>query len=361
MTKKKKKEFKLREIVFGADPELFLRKRNGEIVIAQKYFPNKRTARENGEDLYWDGLLLELNPEPDTCREGFLCNIQECLTDAYDRMPKSVRLLSIPGQHVALKVIKSAHPRARIFGCDPDYEVYSGDIHHIDVDAENHPHRYGGGHIHLGVYDGKLNPYLRGDIEDTVKILDIILGVPLVLLERFNYAKLRRRYYGIAGSFRRPRHGLEYRVPSNVWMTHPAIFSLVMELARFAPNIVNSGMAKDFLSAVSEEDIVKSINENNFTLAKKNYHAIRPLLFNIYEKRGKNERTLVGFEYIVKNGIKKVFGFNIKKNWPVDGSTGILHFIENNLERKSEYKKFRKKFDKDKDNIGRQPKMFDTR
>lgn len=354
------KKWKDKSISFGMDPELFILDRNKKVVIAQKYFPDELEAKSKGEKLYYDGLLLELNPIPDTCRKIVIGNIWKCLTTAYSKVPKSVKILSIPGQHIPLKVIQSAHPQARIFGCHPDYDIYTDTVHRITVNAEKYTFRSGGGHVHLGVHSKTLKPFLKDDIENTVKILDIILGNTMVLLDRHVHAKKRRECYGIAGSYRRPEHGLEYRVLSNAFLIHPALVSFVLGLTRLAPNIIYNKLDGEFFSAVSEEKIIRAINNNDFALAKRNYHAIRPILLK-YKMIDKD--SLIAFEYIAKVGIDKIFGFDLKRNWSLSNSDGICvgfnHFIKNILHNDNKFITFQKKFDPDEDNIGRQPKMFD--
>jgi hypothetical protein len=87
--------------------------------------------------------------------------------------------------------------------------------------------RSAGGHIHFGI--GKTTDARAKRI---VKTLDAILGVACVSLFAKYDEPRRRSMYGLAGEYRLPPHGLEYRTLSNAWMVHPVITHLVFDLSR---------------------------------------------------------------------------------------------------------------------------------
>ena len=122
----------------------------------------------------------------------------------------------------------------------------------------------------------------------TVDLLDIIVGNTLVMLDQKNpdAVRERRKHVGFAGDAVYTSQTLIYKTPTNFWLRHPVLCSLVTGLMRTATNIssVNNKSYKDydyltaFLSLVSREDIVAAINNNDAGLARKNFDKISGLL-----------------------------------------------------------------------------------
>ena len=118
------------------------------------------------------------------------------------------------------------------------------------------------------------------------KMMDIIVGNTCVLIDRHPGNRERRKLYGLAGEYRLPKHGFEYRTPSNFWMQGYPLMSFVLGMARIVCAIVSDTkngpmMVKAFMDAVPEDDIRRAINTNNFHLAYKNFKAIEPLLMEV--------------------------------------------------------------------------------
>ena len=379
------KAFRFEQYRLGADPELFLiNSSDATIVPADKYLPRKPTSYERSRDVFFDGMRAEINPAATRCREDLVGNIRRCLKKLYGDflVGKSVDVSMKPGSFVCEKTIESAHRDAKMFGCDPDRDAYRECLNSVTVDAKKHTFRYNGGHIHIGklqLYSGyrwgvdkkKTNlfnmPLFKKRLT-TVKLLDIILGNTSVMLDRFALSKQRRELYGRAGSYREPEHGLEYRVLSNFWLIHPALSSLVFGLARLAPLIVANGREKKFFDAVDEKNVVKAINENDFELAKENFLAIKPLMLDIAKDQQYRypitHNTMPKFEFIINNGIKNIFGFDIRKNWKINGEyhphlMGFSQVCGWSIGRRKSFRDFMSTYKHGENNIGDEPEILD--
>lgn len=109
------------------------------------------------------------------------------------------------------------------------------------------------GHIHLGAPELK-NQQL---VEDVVKVLDLFLGLPSVLIDS---ERERRKLYGRAGCFRfgKSYTGLEYRVLSNFWLQSEELMGWVYDNTQAAINFINEGKTID---KEDESKIQIGINE----------------------------------------------------------------------------------------------------
>jgi len=199
-------------------------------------------------------------------------------------------------------------------------------------------------HDNGGISKALINPL------DTVKILDLFVAIPAVLMEQGDDPKLRRKLYGRSGAFRYTPYGLEYRVLSNFWMSSPPLMSLFMGLTRFAVNIMGGYLIKnntplqkagkeawDWLNV--KENILKlrmAIDENEFSLAKYIYDDIIEPIFKKYPFLNGNDMPLSTtmhrtiFKHVVINGgYEKIWNpKNIKYNWNEYGISGWNSFVE---------------------------------
>ena len=92
------------------------------------------------------------------------------------------------------------------------------------------------GHIHIGA-DCLKDQAL---VEECVKVLDLFLGLPSVLLDE---ERERRKLYGKAGCFRFATSftGFEYRVLSNFWLKSEELMGWVYDNTQAAINFINEG------------------------------------------------------------------------------------------------------------------------
>jgi hypothetical protein len=157
-----------------------------------------------------------------------------------------------------------------IFGCDPDKDAFNVDWLAKVVDHASHPHRYGGGHIHIsGV------PELYDFPVPAVKLMAGTVGAYYVAHAHDpELDKERAKHYGKPGKFRSPEYsdgskGLEYRSPANGWVDFTQgeieeMFDLVNK-AVYLLKHRDEGMA--FLNK-THDDVVSMFTTFNQELAK---------------------------------------------------------------------------------------------
>jgi hypothetical protein len=202
----------------GSDPEFFLSHRTYGMVPATEYnTPGTKlepTAIVDapGSTFHRDNIMVELQPlQADNPRE-WVANAQQ----AFDTVTS---LYS--GRHLQFSLADTAtFDRARIkdlseaqeIGCEPDKCAYTGEEMTPTDAATMDRTRCAGGHIHIGV-DG----FTEEELRETVKLLDVFEGVPMLRTEEGYrvHRTNRRRYYGQAGRYRVKPYGVEWRTPSN--------------------------------------------------------------------------------------------------------------------------------------------------
>ncbi len=202
-------------VLIGSDPELFVGA-NGKVLTAiGKVGGTKDEPRPVPLGaLQEDNVLLEFNTDPAASLEAFITNVKAVLEEGR----------SVLAQH-GLDVIRglSSHiydeetlaqggEQAWVFGCEPDYNGWTRKANVMPQDV--HPFlRTAGGHIHVGF--GHLESVTKSKSRDVIKMCDILLGLPSVLLDP---DERRKQLYGKAGAMRFKKYGAEYRTLSNFWL-----------------------------------------------------------------------------------------------------------------------------------------------
>jgi hypothetical protein len=278
---------------FGADPELFVTKigkKSGKprVVGSERIInENMRVGIKDGwGTVVPDGVQAELHPHPTTCRAGFSSYVSECLVKLHEHAIKNKLSLSFDQVvTVGARELSGLSHHAKHLGCSPSINFY-GRLPK-EVDGMIYRRRSAAGHIHLGttyISSGVVKP------ESLVPLLDILVGVPSVLMDRDPKASERRKLYGRAGEYRLPEHGLEYRTLSNFWLTSYQVMSLVLAQARMAVDVaysstpqakvsfgkgIYSEAEKDLREAVGDLAVVeKIINKNDYDGAFKLFQEV---------------------------------------------------------------------------------------
>ena len=356
---------------FGGDPEFFVANSRGTILASDKFFPSKEkkvefTAKEphgsyNKNKLFFDGIQAEMNLGVTTCREYFTDNVYRCLSRATEIIGIANKIVLKPSVKVRKEIILMADPEARRFGCMPDFNAYTRTTSTGEIDATKHPYRYAGGHIHIGIsskylnkdsYEYQMAKTEEGHIE-IIKLLDLLVGIPSVLLDNGESAVRRRSKYGKAGCFRPTPYGVEYRTPSCFWIKAPELVSLIMGLARLAWTLGVNDLHKEFLEKVKYEEqaVRETIDNSDVVKANEIWLAMRPYIaliggdhgnpLNIRAiktskygyingtylgQRGKMPHIIDGgeavyglaaFEYIINNGIAAIFSDDVATEWAI--------------------------------------------
>jgi hypothetical protein len=212
----------------GTDPEVFVLDGNGELLPAFEFLPDKTKVGQG--QAFWDGFQAEFTVKPAGCLAYHVDDIRaglKSLLTAAHKHDKKAKLSIASVTEVPQKILQTGKTEHVILGCDPSKNIY-GNSGMNPGDGRDLPVRFAGGHIHLGL-DYKSIPNF---VEKAVKSMDALLGVACVSLFAAMDSPLRRQYYGLAGEYREPSHGLEYRTLSNGWLCDPAITHFTFDLAR---------------------------------------------------------------------------------------------------------------------------------
>lgn len=246
---------------YGTDPEIFVEDGKGEVIPAWTFLGSKSsptTIQYSGPQyVYWDGFQAETSFGAHSCLEV----VDACLYYSLKKILELARV-KVPEAKLSVKnvvdipmpLILAAEKKHVELGCAPSFNVY-GDRGKQVADPRELLKRFAGGHQHYGL--GKVS---QKEIERIVRALDAILGVAGVSLAAEIDDPVRREYYGRAGEYRLPKHGLEYRVLSNFWLIHPAVAMLVNELFRVVIKLAQINLSE--LTWKADEDEVRSVINN---------------------------------------------------------------------------------------------------
>jgi hypothetical protein len=196
--------------MLGSDPELFVGSK-GKVVSAIGRFggtkDEPKAVIRKGFSIQEDNVLLEYNTPP-ARRAGDWLSYQMTMREYLEKEVSKQNLEILPIASASLSDEELKDPRAWVFGCDPDFNVWTGEMN-PRPHCEDQNFRSAGGHIHVGL------PKLTADEKiHLTRYLDLFIGVPLSLLDP---DKDRQKLYGKAGAIRFKPYGLEYRTPSNWW------------------------------------------------------------------------------------------------------------------------------------------------
>lgn len=333
-------------VSIGADPEIFLEK-HGKIIGAEKVFP-QRTVRkmkstfDNSEyevgEVTLDGVQLELHPKPVYCRGHAYENFRDCFITVEERLrvDEDLKVSMKAVVEVDEKEMESLRPESKLLGCSPSENIYHDTVR-LDPANTNTLIRSAGGHLHFsangdyGFRTNQLRFALKRDAQETVKVLDIMLGNTCVLLDREPLAAKRRQYYGRAGEYRLPVYGLEYRTLSNFWLQANWLQHLVYGIARAAIGVAanftmgkkptnyglmwvdlppekGSDFQKELLSLMDMEKVQRAINTNDYDLALSNYNRwIGWYLENHYPEKSflSTSNHVKALTHLIEKGIDK--------------------------------------------------------
>lgn len=247
----------------GADPEIFVMDGKNEVLEAWKFLPSKIEGQPNYQ-AYWDGFQAEFNLPPATC-----LNSQNDQTHyALEALLRKARLVDPKAKLTAQSVVPvsiekllGAEEEHVAFGCGASLNAY-GLVGEPIANPRLVFHRFAGGHIHQGM--GQLLPMTAAK---HVKAADAIVGMPSLLMFQKLDNPIRRRYYGLPGEYRLPKHGLEYRTLSSAWLCHPAIAQFTRTLYRAAVGLSINNLENVF--EYTEEEVVRTILEHDLDSAKK--------------------------------------------------------------------------------------------
>ena len=225
-------------IKVGADPEFFVTK-HGRHVSGFNLIPGTKVAPHVVDcgAIQVDGMALEFNIIPATKSKEFVHNINTVLAELRKMVPKEFAFSFKPVANFGWPYIENQPLEARLLGCEPDFNAYSGRKN--KAPEIKSPIRTAAGHIHIGWKEpDAINRQHIEECKVLIKQLDLVLGIPSLLLDRNN---TRRQMYGKAGAYRPKPYGVEYRVLGNFWLRNNALKVWAFESTVLAVNLLMEG------------------------------------------------------------------------------------------------------------------------
>lgn len=342
----------------GCDPEIFVEHEDGTVFPAWEFMPTEEEARKTTKEwlgkrwdyktgngntaqlvptwdspqenqcpkavpAYWDGVQAEFAPWAKGCLETLhdstRIGLKTVLDAARAKDPKAKLTLKSVVELPEV-ILRDTDDKFIQFRCTPSYNVYN-DAGEGVPDARTYKYRCAGGHIHVGYK----RTFTAPGIEQIVRGLDGVLGVAGVCLAAGIDNPERRHTYGRAGEFRLPIHGLEYRVLSNFWLSHPAIAMLVFEIARATVRLSESGLF-NLCWVAREEETREVINNCDVdgarNIIRRNAGVLMGMLHGIWGRRvvsdiEKVHRTLRenALTAILEGIGTMIDPYDIEKNW----------------------------------------------
>lgn len=232
------------EFTFGSDPEFILVDKKGKLKSAIDVVPGSKENKfeKDGNFFFYDNVLAECTVKPASGPEEAVENLGACLRSMAEIVApfKITNISSGDYEDAEMK-----HEEARKAGCAVEMCAYSmrtippGKIKKL---FKNENFRTAGGHVHLGTSVGS-------DHEKSVmlvRMLDLFLGVPSLIMDDSQMTVERRRIYGKPGRYRQPKHGVEYRTPGNFWISSPKLTRLFFEICHEVVRLTEECVYQDF-------------------------------------------------------------------------------------------------------------------
>lgn len=310
--------------MLGCDPEFFLKRKSDGKVIGSELLIDKKQGINSGRGkVIVDGVQVEINPSPSNCRASLGNSIVSCFAVLKQQMDIKGEFTADFSTTVELtkEELDKLHEDSRKFGCAPSLNAQTGKTSVIAVKGEDHMYRSAGGHIHIGT--GKLTD------EQVIRLtfmMDILVGIPCVLLDRDPGNIERRKIYGRASEYRLPPHGYEYRTLSNFWLRGYPLMSMVFGFTKvaswagtfydntraYSPQYNSKSFYDAIMATVDIKEVEDAINNNDFKLAYKIWNSVEPIWKEVVgsfdaETIGFNRDNIHKFHYLVWKGIDEFF------------------------------------------------------
>lgn len=213
---------------FGCDPELFVVNGDGEFVCADGLIPGTKEEPFKVEmgAVQVDGMAAEFNIDPATTFDEFDTYIAAVMKQLKGFLPRGYNLVAVPSAVFTQEQWDAAPDHAKVLGCSPDFNAWTGAANPPPNDPSNPTLRTASGHIHIGWTDGvdSTDPTHVGHCQELVKQLDFYLGGWSLQKDP---DPVRRNLYGKAGACRYKPYGVEYRVLSNFWISSKVMRRMV--------------------------------------------------------------------------------------------------------------------------------------
>lgn len=262
------------KVTFGNDPEMFCQRvADGKIVSS---IPVLKQDKHNPIDLgdgikgYADNALVECSFPPYTNLDEMLKRFKTVFTRLQETLGADYRLLPQASYIFPNEELVAEHGiDPWEIGCSPSIDAHLESVELPTPFADGL--RSGSCHFHIGNADFKGDnngKFLKFDSRNqTVKLMDIFVGLSSVIFDRDPTSLARRKHYGRASNMRTTMFGLEYRVLGNYCLRSPELMTLVYDLINHVLGHVRTNKELEVIESVDFEKVRDAINTCNVDLA----------------------------------------------------------------------------------------------
>ena len=241
-------------LTFGTDPEVSAVYYKDDVMYVQPapYFrlelgaPAEKANTKHpvhfekyGVSVIEDGVAFEFTTQPTRDYENMFDSLQFGLSELSN-------LLSQYDHHISVQPtvnyeiarfldVDDDYKMCLIFGCDPDKDAILKNYVCQVIDALRHPYRYFGGHFQIGCTDPRGRRLIQTHYEPFIKLCAIFIGNSVMASSsKTELEGVRAKLYGQPGRYRIQPWGIEYRTPSNSWITNRHTISKMFRGAQVA-------------------------------------------------------------------------------------------------------------------------------
>ena len=237
----------------GCDPEIFVTDGIMARSVIGKVGGTKQCPMPlpigEGFAVQEDNVALEFNIPPAFSKAEFISHLNKATDFLENTVCKHFGWKFDKRSAISYAMEELDDPRAFVFGCDPDYDAWTGKVNPRPMAADK-TLRSAGGHVHIGCKS------LKGlSSRKVIKACDLFLGVPSVLMDK---GEARKQLYGKAGAYRDKSFGVEYRTLSNFWIFDSKLVEWVYNSTERA---LEAALAKMPLDQ-ERDNILNAINNN---------------------------------------------------------------------------------------------------
>jgi hypothetical protein len=206
----------------------------------------------------YDNVAIEFGIVPAKTEQEFVDNITDTVREVGEFLPKDVELVCVASADFPRGAL--IHPECREFGCDPDFNAWTGKQNIIEDGAAEGSFRSCGGHLHVGWWFAEKHPTIF------IQWMDYLNGMISVSLDNSEEAIARRQLYGKAGCYRPTDYGAEYRTLSNFWIQDE--LNIRLQYNMIADLCNRLGYGKIVLPDLEPSIVQRVINEGDDKFAR---------------------------------------------------------------------------------------------
>jgi hypothetical protein len=156
-----------------------------------------------------------------------------------------------------------------------------------------------------------------------ITICDCLLGLPSIMLDRNPMQRERRTLYGMAGEYRKPDHGVEYRTLSNFWLRSPVLADFVAQMAGMCVDVLTTSLGygdnpeSALVKNISFPNLALAIQYNNADMARGVWEAgVKPFIMKWFPSDGPvNASLMPKFEKFLSKDVTEWFPNDPMVEW----------------------------------------------